>query len=226
MALSDADVQKQIRHMMAFIEQEANEKAEEIEARAEEEFTIEKGRLVQQNRVKINDFYDRKEKNVEMQKKIGASNLLNKSRLEALQAQEAHVKNVLLEAQQQLSMITRDQGKYSDLLQKLITQGLCQLMEPNVTLRCRQQDHALVQAVAPKSVEVYEAMSHLKCEITVDTSNWLPSNICGGIELTVRNNRIKISNTLEARLDMLSQQMLPEVRTMLFGGNPNRKFDN
>jgi len=62
MALSDVDVQKQIHHMMAFIEQEANEKAEEIEARAEEEFTIEKGRLVQQNRVKINDFYDRKEK--------------------------------------------------------------------------------------------------------------------------------------------------------------------
>ena len=37
MALSDADVQKQIKHMMAFIEQEANEKAEEIDAKAEEE---------------------------------------------------------------------------------------------------------------------------------------------------------------------------------------------
>jgi len=30
---------------MAFIEQEANEKAEEIDAKAEEEFNIEKGRL-------------------------------------------------------------------------------------------------------------------------------------------------------------------------------------
>lgn len=52
MALSDADVQKQIKHMMAFIEQEANEKAEEIDAKAEEEFNIEKGRLVQQQRLK------------------------------------------------------------------------------------------------------------------------------------------------------------------------------
>ena len=77
MALSDSDVQKQIQHMMAFIEQvpriiyvlfplsfkrqtrlidwlidfqEANEKAEEIDAKAEEEFNIEKGRLVQQQR--------------------------------------------------------------------------------------------------------------------------------------------------------------------------------
>ena len=33
--------------------QEANEKAEEIDAKAEEEFNIEKGRLVQQQRFKI-----------------------------------------------------------------------------------------------------------------------------------------------------------------------------
>jgi len=226
MALSDADVQKQIRHMMAFIEQEANEKAEEIEARAEEEFTIEKGRLVQQNRIKINDFYDRKEKNVEMQRKIGASNMLNKSRLEVLQAQEQHVKSVLEEAKAQLSTVTRDQGRYSELLYKLVTQGLCQLMEPNVLLRCREADYQLVENVTPRSVESYETMSKLKCSVTVDTTNWLPANTCGGVELSVRNSRIKISNTLEARLDMLSQQMLPEVRTMLFGANPNRKFDN
>lgn len=42
MGLSDNDVQKQLRHMIAFIEQEAIEKAEEIDAKAEEEFNIEK----------------------------------------------------------------------------------------------------------------------------------------------------------------------------------------
>ena len=77
MALSDADVQKQIKHMMGFIEQEANEKAEEIDAKAEEEFNIEKGRLVQQQRLKIMEYYERKEKQVELQKKIQSSNMLN-----------------------------------------------------------------------------------------------------------------------------------------------------
>ncbi|MCL4154518.1 UNVERIFIED_CONTAM: hypothetical protein GTU68_040200 [Idotea baltica] len=113
--------------MMAFIEQEANEKAEEIDARAEEEFAIEKGRLVNQNRLKIIEFYDRKEKKVELQKKIGASNLLNKSRLEILKAREQHIKNVLLEAQSKLSLITQDKIKYSVLLSNLIAQGLCQV---------------------------------------------------------------------------------------------------
>jgi len=212
--------------MMAFIEQEANEKSEEIDARAEEEFTIEKGRLVQQNRVKINDFYDRKEKNVEMQRKIGASNLLNKSRLEVLAAQDAHVRAVLEEAQQRLRSIAADRKQYEPLLTKLVQQGLCQLMEPAVTVRCREADLGLVQSAVPVAVDQYKAMSKLACEVTIDQTNFLPASICGGVELIVRHGRIKIQNTLEARIEMLAQQMLPELRTQLFGANLNRKFDN
>lgn len=34
----------------------------------------------------------------------------------------------------------------------------------------------------------------------------------------------QISNTLESRLELIAQQLLPEIRTALFGRNPNRKF--
>jgi V-type H+-transporting ATPase subunit E len=56
--------------MIAFIDQEAQEKAGEIEAKAEEEFNIEKSRLVQQQRVKIMEFYEKKEKQIELQRKM------------------------------------------------------------------------------------------------------------------------------------------------------------
>merc|ERR1711993_119078 len=95
MTLSDADVHKQIKHMMAFIEQEANEKAEE-------EFNIEKGRLVQQQRLKIMEYYERKEKQVELQKKIQSSNMLNNARLKVLKARDDHVGQVLDNAKTQL----------------------------------------------------------------------------------------------------------------------------
>ena len=82
--------------------QEANEKAEEIDAKAEEEFNIEKGRLVQQQRfqilnvwisltkwdffrLKIMEYYERKEKQVDLQKKIQSSNMLNAVRKTAFQ---------------------------------------------------------------------------------------------------------------------------------------------
>ena len=61
--------------MVAFIEQEANEKAEEIEAKAEEEFNIEKGRLVQEQRLKIMEFFEKKEKQVELKRKMLVSNI-------------------------------------------------------------------------------------------------------------------------------------------------------
>ncbi|XP_013416707.1 V-type proton ATPase subunit E [Lingula anatina] len=224
MALSDADVQKQIKHMMAFIEQEANEKAEEIDAKAEEEFNIEKGRLVQQQRVKIMEFYERKEKQVELQKKIQNSNLLNAARLQVLKCREDHVKNLLEEATQRLGKITQDKGKYKKVLEGLIAQGLLQLMEKEVVLKCRKEDSSLVKEVVPDAVKVYKDIAKQDVKVTVDESDFLGSNVSGGIEVHAQKGKIKVVNTLESRLEMISQQILPEIRTTLFGINVNRKF--
>lgn len=113
--------------MMAFIEQEANEKAEEIDAKAEEEFNIEKGRLVQQQRLKIMEYYEKKEKQVELQKKIQSSNMLNQARLKVLKVREDHVRSVLDDARKRLGEITRDSTRYSEVVHTLIVQGLYQV---------------------------------------------------------------------------------------------------
>ena len=60
--------------------------------------------------------------------------------------------------------------------------------------------------------------------IKVDTDSFLPADATGGIELFAQRGRIKICNTLEARLDLIAQQLVPEIRSALFGRNPNRKF--
>ncbi|XP_071113368.1 V-type proton ATPase subunit E 1-like [Haliotis cracherodii] len=224
MALSDADVQKQIKHMMAFIEQEANEKADEIDAKAEEEFNIEKGRLVQQQRVKIMELYERKEKQVELHKKIQMSNLLNQARLRVLKAREDHIKSVLEECSKRLGRVTEDKAKYQKVLEGLISQGLFQLLETNVTIRCREVDRDVVQAAIPGAVNTYKtATKGRDTKVTVDTDNYLPSDIAGGVEL-ISQSKFKVENTLDSRLDLISQQMLPELREILFGKNPNRRF--
>ncbi|XP_067676610.1 V-type proton ATPase subunit E-like [Haliotis asinina] len=224
MALSDADVQKQIKHMMAFIEQEANEKADEIDAKAEEEFNIEKGRLVQQQRVKIMELYERKEKQVELHKKIQMSNLLNQARLRVLKAREDHIKAVLDECSKRLGRVTEDRAKYQNVLEGLISQGLYQLLETNVTIRCREVDRDVVQAAIPAAINSYKtATKGRDVKVTVDTDNYLPSDTAGGVEL-ISQSKFKVENTLDSRLDLISQQMLPELREILFGKNPNRRF--
>lgn len=224
MALSDADVQKQIKHMMAFIEQEANEKAEEIDAKAEEEFNIEKGRLVQQQRLKIMEYYERKEKQVELLKKIQSSNMLNQARLKALKVREDHVRNVLEEARRRLGEVTRNPSKYTEILNLLIVQGLLQLLETNVTIRVREVDQSIVEGVLHGVAAKYKDTTGKEVTVKVDTENFLSPDMTGGVELQAQKGRIKIANTLEARLDLIAQQLVPEVRGALFGRNPNRKF--
>ncbi|XP_043652761.1 V-type proton ATPase subunit E [Drosophila teissieri] len=224
MALSDADVQKQIKHMMAFIEQEANEKAEEIDAKAEEEFNIEKGRLVQQQRLKIMEYYEKKEKQVELQKKIQSSNMLNQARLKVLKVREDHVSSVLDDARKRLGEVTKKQSEYQTVLTKLIVQGLFQIMEPKVILRCREVDVPLVRDVLPTAVEQYKAQIQQNVDLFIDEKDFLSADTCGGVELLALNGRIKVPNTLESRLELISQQLVPEIRNALFGRNVNRKF--
>ncbi|XP_029378541.1 V-type proton ATPase subunit E 1a isoform X2 [Echeneis naucrates] len=202
MALTDADVQKQ----------------------AEEEFNIEKGRLVQTQRVKIMEHYEKKEKQIEQHKKIQMSNLMNQARLKVLKARDDMIMDLLNEARQRLAEIAKDPARYATLLEGLILQGFYQLLEPKVTIRCRQQDVEMVQAAVKKNTPIYKAAVKSNIDVKIDQECFLPSEICGGVEVYNANGKIKVSNTLESRLELMAYQMIPEIRVNLFGANPNRKF--
>ncbi|XP_004265039.1 V-type proton ATPase subunit E 2 [Orcinus orca] len=224
MALSDVNVQKQIKQMMAFIEQEANEKAEEIDAKAEEEFSIEKGRLVQTQRLKIMEYYEKKEKQIEQQKKIQMSAMRNQARLKVLRARNDLVSELLNDAKLRLSRLVADPVFYQGLLDKLVLQGLLRLLEPVVIVRCRPQDLLLVEAAVQKAIPQYTTVSHKRVEVQVDRGVQLAADAAGGVEVYSGDQRIMVSNTLESRLDLLSQQKMPEIRKALFGASANRKF--
>ena len=70
MAMSDDEVQRQLKQMVNFILKEAEEKAREIKIKAEEEFNIEKQRIVQEKKLKIQKEFERKEKQLESQNKM------------------------------------------------------------------------------------------------------------------------------------------------------------
>jgi len=170
------------------------------------------------------EYYERKEKQVELQKKIQQSNMLNAARLRVLKAREDHVASVLEESKRRLGEITKDRAVYKKILSCLITQGLLQLLEQNVLLRCRQADLSIVEEVVGSAVEQYREKTGKDCNAKVDQEAFLSANICGGVDLIAQKGKIKISNTLESRLDMIAKQMVPEIRTSLFGRNVKRRF--
>jgi len=223
MVLSDEDVKKQIEHMMAFIHQEAKEKAEEIDAKAEEEFNIEKARLVQQERLKVMSYYEKKEKQIDLQRKIQKSNFLNHSRLQLLKTQDDHIQKILDDARSKLGEVAKDKARYKQILQGLLTQCLYQLLEPTAQIRCRREDLELVKDIKDSCLKEYREKTKKDCDLQIDSNNYLPDSCSGGLELLAKGGKIKVTNTLESRLDLMSRQMLPEIRDTLFGANPVRK---
>ncbi|KAF3792794.1 V-type proton ATPase subunit E [Nymphaea thermarum] len=225
--MNDADVSKQIQQMVRFIRQEAEEKASEISISAEEEFNIEKLQLVEAEKRKIRQEYERKEKQVEVRKKIEYSMQLNASRIKVLQAQDDLVNSMKDAAAKELLRVSHDAAAYGNLLKELIVQSLLRLKEPAVLLRCRKADVELVESVLPSAKQEYaEKMKVHAPDIIIDSQVYLPPapshhnehgpSCAGGVVLASRDGKIVCENTLDARLDVVFRQKLPEIRRQLF----------
>ncbi|XP_030549667.1 V-type proton ATPase subunit E [Rhodamnia argentea] len=226
--MNDADVSKQIQQMVRFIRQEAEEKANEISVSAEEEFNIEKLQLVEAEKKKIRQEYERKEKQVEIRKKIEYSMQLNASRIRVLQAQDDVVNSMKEVAAKELLNASRDHYVYKNLLNNLIVQSLLRLKEPAVLLRCRKDDLHLVESILDSAKEEYAKKASVHSpEIIVDNRVYLPPapshhnahglHCSGGVVLASRDGKIVCENTLDARLDVAFRKKLPEIRKWLFG---------
>uniref|UniRef100_A0A0C9RVF7 TSA: Wollemia nobilis Ref_Wollemi_Transcript_11008_1351 transcribed RNA sequence n=1 Tax=Wollemia nobilis TaxID=56998 RepID=A0A0C9RVF7_9CONI len=224
--MNDADVSKQIQQMVRFIRQEAEEKANEISVSAEEEFNVEKLQLVKLEKDKIKQEYERKEKQVEVRRKIEYSMQLNASRLKVLQAQDDLVEAMKEAAGKKLLAISEDQDFYKHLLKDLIVQGLLRLKEPSVIIRCREADWWLVETILEEAKKEYAAKSRVHApQILLDEQTFLPPpptadgvgrSCAGGVVLASRDGKIVCENTLDGRLDVVFRQKLPEIRKLLF----------
>ncbi|XVF52946.1 hypothetical protein PTKIN_Ptkin05aG0058800 [Pterospermum kingtungense] len=225
--MNDADVSKQIQQMVRFIRQEAEEKANEISVSAEEEFNIEKLQLVEAEKKKIRQEYEKKEKQVEIRKKIEYSMQLNASRIKVLQAQDDVVNEMKDKASKDLLNVSRDHHVYKRLLKDLIVQSLVRLKEPAVLLRCIKEDVHLVESVLDSAKEEYASKVNVHPpEIFIDNVHLPPAPshhnahgpFCsGGVVLASRDGKIVFENTLDARLDVAFRKKLPEIRKWLFG---------
>ncbi|KAL8444950.1 hypothetical protein Emag_005270 [Eimeria magna] len=181
MAMDDQEAQAQIQQMVKFILNEAKDKAQEIEARALEDFNIEKLKLVQQMKDKIRQEFDKKAKKLEVQRSIDRSTAINKARLRRIGAQEQVVNEVCIQSQKQLAEISSDTAKYKQLLTDLIVQGLLRLLEPEVIIRCREVDRPVVENVLSAAAAKYsnvlstEAGLNKSVKLSVDkTGRYLP----------------------------------------------------
>jgi len=220
--LNDDEVLSEMNKMVAFIKQEALEKAREIKVKADEEFAIEKAKLVKQEQQAIDAQYEKKLKGAEVAQKIAQSTLTNKSRLKLLHRREEHLQDLFSISRSSILALAKDDGRYIQFLEGVIVQGFLQLMESNVKLLSRKKDARIVKQAADAAAKAYNEISGQEVQFEIESS--LSDEGAGGVKLINSSRRITIDNTLDERLRLLEDRMLPEIRKDLFGANENRKF--
>ncbi|SAL97606.1 hypothetical protein [Absidia glauca] len=219
-ALNDDEVFNEMKKMA-----KALEKAREIKVKADEEFNIEKAKIVRQESLNIEAVFERKIKQAEVQKRISQSNHINKARLRTLQEREHVLDDLFEETRSRTQSLSSDESSYGELLNKLVLQGAYTLMESDIAIRCREQDVDQVRDAIAYAKEEFE--NTLKCAMNLTISDdYLPSSSSGGVVLTGLKGKIVVDNTLEARLEIVKEDMLPQLRVILFGHSPSRKFFN
>ncbi|OQR90952.1 V-type proton ATPase subunit E, partial [Thraustotheca clavata] len=223
MNTSDAD--RQIKQMVNFILQEAQEKANEIRIKTEHDFNLEKQMLVHNAKVKIQEEYTRKEKEREINKRIARSAEIGASRRKKMIAREELLQALIKDGKARCSVLSQDDAAYSDMLRDLTVQGLIKLHETDVTIIARSQDIPLIESLIPSIIANYHAIMlaeagvHLnstKLTVCQDDKFLLPSHSAGGVKLAARSGKIVCDNTLETRLMTVNYDQKPVVRKMLF----------
>ncbi|KAL2819994.1 ATPase, V1/A1 complex, subunit E [Aspergillus granulosus] len=224
-ALSDDQVSSELRKMTAFIRQEALEKAREIQLKADEEFAIEKSKLVRQETAAIDTLYEKKFKQASMSQQITRSTLANRTRLRVLSSRQELLDDLFQEARGQISSIAAgDAKKYQSVLKALILEGLYALNEDKVEIRARKKDAEAVKKAIGEAEKEFKSAVGRDVKVTLDEEETLPEDNAGGVSIIGGQGKIEINNTFEERLRLLEIDALPAVRETLFGKNVNRRF--
>jgi len=116
-------------------------------------------------------------------------------------------------------------GQYEKIMTALIIQGMMKIGEDDVQILCRQQDTDLVRRIKDKALSEFNAKVQERYgksrNVTLSVGDMHLDDGCqGGVVLTAYDGRIRCDNTLATRLNLALEELLPQVRTILY---PNSK---
>ena len=132
-------VASELKKMTAFIKQEALEKAREIRIKADEEFAIEKSKLVRSETSSIDTQYEKKFKQASMSQQITRSTMANKTRLKVLSARQAVLDDLFEQTREKVGHVSK-RGNYGEIMKDLLLEGLYALNERKLQIRVRKAD--------------------------------------------------------------------------------------
>lgn len=120
--------------------------------------------------------------------------------------------------------MTEDPSQYGPFMAKLITQGLIRMMEKHVMIECKADDKNTIQRVMNKCEDQFSAIfqketgKELTATLTISPYFLEDKHkeIIGGVFMRSNDGMIVCDNSIDARVNLIFEQLLPEIRQMLF----------
>jgi len=230
--MNESEARDSIRKMISYVEEEAKEKAREIEAKTEHEYNLAKAKYLHEAKEKLQAEYDKKWKQLEVQRRINKSTSINSSRMNIMKARNECMISLTEETRLAVAdRVKNDPDEYKEILKNLLIQGFIKLLDSEVTIMCREEDQELVQEVLEEAQNSFaeimqnEAGKTYSVTAVLDEKNFLPPapekgsnnpSCSGGIILLSHNGKIRCQNTLDDRLELTFNSTLPLIRSMIF----------
>jgi V-type H+-transporting ATPase subunit E len=213
--MGDRTEDAQIQSMINFIDREAEEKVEEINAAAQEEYDVEKMRLVEAEKAKIRANTEKKKKQVEIERRVQRAGHTKVQRQRVMEERAVILTNLKDLIKKKLLSLVGDQTRYRQLLVDLTRQGLLSI-QCDVEAHVRQQDEQVLQKAIPDLQQWYERQTGRPVRVTISKEFLHDEESWGGVLLNSEDGRIVCNNTLSYRAATCFEEQLPTVRYMMF----------
>lgn len=210
---------RQIQSMIDFIEREAHEKAEELDQAAQEEYDVEKMRLVEAEKAKIRANLEKRKKQVEVDRRVARANHSKKQRLHMMEERGVILESLKEDIKKRILAKVQDTAGYKPMLGGLMRQAAAAVDSDSVVV-CRKEDEQLVNSLVGETVAWFKS-THGR-DITIEvcrTENLKSEEAWGGVIFRSTDGRITSNNTLSARLGHCFTEQLPRIRYELLDEN-------
>ena len=189
-------------NLLKSVEESAQEKERELREKAQSavqlisEDTKNQSAAIQQSLLAE----AKKAATIEKNKRIYLTKGENKENL--IKTKEAIFSTAFGDAEQRLSHVRKD-PKYPDILKNLTREAVGALGGETFRIHIDKRDEKLIKKILSEL--------HLSGEVIADL------HCSGGLVVTTQNESVKISNTLESRLERVKEQKKLEIYAVLYG---------
>lgn len=150
--------------------------------------------------------------------------MVNHQRIKKMEVRHKFVEQLKEEVKAKLRIIVSDEAENRKLIRTLIVQGLLRMMEKNVSIEAPNQHKSIVSSVLKDCQDDFAKI--MKSETDKDMGVILKisdysleerqKDIIGGVFLRSNDGLIVCDNSLDARVDLIFEHLLPTIRGMLF----------